>query len=130
MKAVMMLALGFSIAQAAEPTGTLTLACQGTTIIEGKQTEPVSMSISINFADRSVHGFGGGAIVKITNMDELTIDFDGTDPKAPNQVTSWDVHGNMDRVTGYVWATISLRGPAATSSMRHSLKCKPTQRIF
>jgi hypothetical protein len=86
------------------------------------------MNILINFADRTVHGFGGGAIVKITSMDELTIDFDGTDPKAP-EFARWDVHGIMDRVTGNVLATITS-GPRAAFFMRHSLKCKPTQRMF
>ena len=39
------------------PTGTLTLACEGTTKL-GEKTDPISMGIIVDFADRTVQGFG------------------------------------------------------------------------
>ena len=63
MKAVMLLALGLSVAHAAEPTGTLTLACEGTrtTTTEThdkptkvKKPEQITMGIIIDFAARTV----------------------------------------------------------------------------
>jgi len=57
-KTPLLLALvALSTAQAAEPTGTLTLACEGTTKL-GEKTDPISMGIIVDFADRTVHGFG------------------------------------------------------------------------
>ena len=59
MKAPTLLAfLGLTTAQAAEPTGTLTLACEGTTRLNYDDAdEPSSMGIIVNFAARTVTGF-------------------------------------------------------------------------
>jgi hypothetical protein len=82
--APMLLALA---AQAAEPTGTLTLACQGTVIdktdpsSEVAKPEPVSMGLMIDFTSNTVAGFErlnpvlGGAQVKIIVVDKTTIGF-------------------------------------------------------
>ena len=65
MKAPILLALlGLATAQAAEPTGTLTLACQGTRTTRGSPNtggpfdEQVSMGIIVNFTDRTINAIG------------------------------------------------------------------------
>src|SRR5260370_13220105 len=97
MKAPMLLALAalsISTAQAAEPTGTLTLACQGTMIdktdpsSEVAKPEPVTMGLMIDFSSNTVAGFEhlnpvlGGAAVKIIVVDKTTIGFSGTSAAA------------------------------------------------
>jgi hypothetical protein len=62
MKAPMLLALAalsISTAQAAEPTGTLTLACQGTVTGTGTEEKPelISMGVIVNFTTGMVQGF-------------------------------------------------------------------------
>jgi hypothetical protein len=116
-----------SIAQAAEPTGTLTLACQGTAKL-GQKTDPISKGIIVNFADRTVHGFGyPGASdrfdypVKITGMNEVIIAFHGL-----NHDASESISGSIDRVTGDVEA----RNDTPSAILVYTLKCKPTQRMF
>jgi hypothetical protein len=56
------------------------------------------MGIIVNFAARTVSGFGFP--VGITSMDDVTVAFSGSDPKAPNQVTEWTINGAIDRITG------------------------------
>jgi hypothetical protein len=127
MKAPMLLALAaLSTAQAAEPTGTLTLACEGTTKV-GEKLEPISMGIIVDFAARTVHGFGYPGLsgrfdfpVKITGMNEVTVAFHGS-----NQ-TGVSITGSIDRVTGEAEA----RTQTPDLILRYSLKCKPTQRMF
>src|SRR6516225_5010153 len=67
-------------AQAAdEPTGTLTLACEGAvTISTSEKAEPISMGIIVNFATKAVTGFaypGVDTPVKITKFDDVHIAF-------------------------------------------------------
>ena len=65
-------------AQAAEPTGTLTLACKGTvtnTTMDDAKPEQFSQGIIVNFTARTVDGFGSP--VKITDVDEVTVSFWG-----------------------------------------------------
>jgi hypothetical protein len=127
MKAPMLLALAaLSTAQAAEPTGTLTLACEGTTKV-GEKLEPISMGIIVDFAARTVHGFGYPGLsgrfdfpVKITGMNEVTVAFHGS-----NQ-TGVSITGSIDRVTGEAEA----RTQTPDLILRYALKCKPTQRMF
>jgi hypothetical protein len=58
MKTTILLALGaLSAAQAAEPTGTLTLVCEGTTKL-GEKLDPISMGIIVDFTNNTVQGFG------------------------------------------------------------------------
>jgi hypothetical protein len=118
--------LSISTAQAADPTGTLTLACEGTTKL-GEKTDPISMGIIVDFADRTVHGFGYPGFsgrfdfpVKITGMNEVTVAFHGSNQTGEN------IDGSIDRVTGDVEA----RTQTADVILRYSLKCKPTQRMF
>jgi hypothetical protein len=105
MKAPMLLALAalsISPTQAAEPTGTLTMACQGTTTAMTKtdaKPEPISMGIVVNFTAKTVEGFtypGANLLVKIYDVDETTVMFAG--PRGG----AWEISGSIDRVTGEV----------------------------
>jgi len=92
-------------AQAAdEPTGTLTLACEGTvTISTSEKSEPISMGIIVNFATKAVTGFaypGVDTPVKITKFDDVHIAFYGSNTSRLNIIS-----GVIDRVTGAVEAT-------------------------
>jgi hypothetical protein len=138
MKAPMLLVLlTISTAQAAEPTGTLTLACQGT-VTDGMQPdpkpEPVSMSITINFNAHTIAGFDAPSELKILDVNEVTIRFGSSVRSVSDrQFVEWIVGGTLDRTTGDVAAMSSAFDPktrAPTVKRDFSLKCKPTQRMF
>jgi hypothetical protein len=108
----MLLALAaLSTAQAAEPTGTLTLACQGETKeMEpqlGAKPEPISMGIILDFAARTVEGFGSDATFRIVigNITETLIDFIGDNSADLTRLYEYRIFGTIDRVTGVVEAT-------------------------
>jgi len=109
-------------AQATEP---LTLTCQGTYgpgMFEDdhRPQEPVSMGIIISLTNKTVHGFSLNEPAKIDDITETVIHFSLDHGSMP-------VRGNMDRVTGDVFAYSVL----GKSLDRHwVLKCKPTQRMF
>ena len=131
----MLLALAaLSTAQAAEPTGTLTLACQGTAtdkpdLGEAAKPEPVSMGLIIDFTTKTVAGFDrvfqsfSAGRIKITVIDSTSIVFGGTDPVGAA------IFGIVDRITGDVeaatehWNYETNKLQWATG---YSLKCKPT----
>ena len=124
---------GLSIAQAAEPTGTLTLACEGTTtntLGPDAKPEPISMSVVVNFTTRTVQGFGLlDYPVEITAMNDVIIAFGGADK--PNSVGQRSIiSGAVDLVTGELGATSAVSGTTGSVSTSYSLKCKPTQRMF
>jgi hypothetical protein len=81
-----MVTCGLATAQAAETT--LTLACKGTATAypEDVKLEPISMGIIVNFTKNTVHGFGSPGSsdyrVNITGVNEVTVAFGGSDPKA------------------------------------------------
>jgi hypothetical protein len=122
-------------AQAADTT--LTLACQGTTsdgMSENVKPEPVSMGIIVNFATRTVQGFGTpdwlDYPVKITGVNDVTVAFGGS--RDIGQI-SMSIRGTIDRVTGDVGATetsINTKTHDYTSVTNYALKCRPTQRMF
>jgi hypothetical protein len=124
----MLLALAaLSTAQAAEPTGTLTLACKGTNIVEYEATHKkvssqVTMGIIVDFQKKTVVGFtpGSDIPVMIKDVDETSISFEG---HALNVIIS----GTIDRVTGTVVASI-INGETSADSLE--LQCKPMQRMF
>jgi hypothetical protein len=78
-------ACGFATAARAQPATTLTLACKGTMTEPriDEKPEAISMGLIVNFADRTVQGFGrflapGLDIpVKITAANDTTIAFEG-----------------------------------------------------
>jgi len=85
---MLLLLAGLSIAQAAEPTGTLTLACQGTATDKTNLTEPaspkpISMGLILDFTSKTVAGFErvfpnfSAAVVKIISVDDTSIGFSG-----------------------------------------------------
>jgi hypothetical protein len=145
MKATILLLLaGLSIAQAAEPKGTLTLACQGAvsnSLAPDSKPEPISMGVIVNFAARRVEfGHEVNFPVGITDITETTISFFGHLPNDPVFFSITD--GVIDRMTGAVEAEIFRRERGGTTCdaagkrkckswmASYSLKCKPTQRMF
>ena len=116
MKAVMLLALGLSTAVAAEPTGTLTLACQGTTM-------GVSGEIIVNFNVGTVEGIRINPYLpdsaKITAVSETKVTFE-------SHGSDWTVAGTIDRVTSDVRITETV----GKYQSNYLLQCKPTQRMF
>jgi hypothetical protein len=141
MKALILLALAGSLIStvaAAEPTGTLTLACQGTTtntLEADAKPKPIAMGIVVNFTTRTVQGFGNDLLnypVEITAIKEVIIAFGGANK--PNNIGQHSmISGAIDLVTGELGATSSFwgtTGSPGTISTSYALKCKPTQRIF
>jgi hypothetical protein len=127
MRLTLLLLAGLSTVQAAEPTGTLTLACEGTEQHRKERLEPygepdaISMGIIINFANRTVEfAQFKYPTMQITDVTETTIFFYGSD-------SSVLLFGTIDRILGTVEA--EYRGPLMAASS-FSLKCKPTQRMF
>ena len=123
--------LGVIIA-AAEPTGMLALACQGTTTFMApiRRSEPVSMGIIINFADKTVQGFTHPVDfpVKITGISDTMIVFSGQGPSRPNH---FQINGSIDQVTGGIETTTDLTSDETSTLWSvSSLKCRPTQRMF
>ena len=114
----MLLALALSTAQAAEPT-TLTLACQGMETITREKA--VSTNMIINFATQTIVGLDApsNSSIKILDMDEVTIHFGGGSPE-------WKIDGDINRVTGYLYALKSCPNRACIPSSL-VLACKPKQ---
>ena len=125
--AAVMLVVGLSTAAATEPQ-TLTLACDGTitAYADARPRPPTSVSrgVLINFADRTVKGFGNPADrVKVHSVDETYISFGTEDTKTGET----SITGKLDRVTGELSAIMEYsRG----LTNMYSLKCKPAQRMF
>jgi len=106
--AMLLLFMSISIAQVAEPTGTLTLACKGTVQhgIPGpgndypKQDnpEPVAMSLVLNFINSGNSSRG--------------------------------IIATINRLTGEMEAKDIVQENGLYSTTSYELKCKPTQRMF
>jgi hypothetical protein len=132
MKAPILLAfLGLATVQAAEPAGTLTLACQGTVtdnISRDAKPEPISMGISFNFTAGTVRGFPHIGDAEITNVDDVTIVF----VASYHGHAVWGFEGAIDRVTGDLKAHWMLMNMETGNfrNVTYSLKCKPTQRMI
>ena len=87
-----------SVAQAAEPTDTLKLACSGT----ASTGQWIDMNITIDFALRTVAAFG-----HTLNMSENEghISFFGGGQSASKDAGGWSVRGGIDRVNSLLTAT-------------------------
>jgi len=125
--AAMVVVAGLSTAAAAEPK-TLMLACDGTitAYADARQRPPTSVSrgVLINFADRTVKGFGKPTDrVKVHSVDETYISF-GTEATKTGETS---ITGKLDRVTGELSA---IMGYSNGLTNMYSLKCKPAQRMF
>ena len=133
MKLAMLLALGLSVAQAAEPTGTLTLLCQGERMSRSSSDtapaqEQVSIGIIINFTDRTVKGFGGdwSFPIPIHEVNETFVTFE--DHQAGLFEAS--IIGIIEFVTRDMEAVMKLSGKTGKLENFYILQCKPTQRMF
>ena len=125
-------ALCADVTQAAEPTGTLTLACQGTVTNNTKpdaKPEQITMGIVVNFTARTVAGFTYPGLeefpVVIRDANEVLITFAGS-----NESGSSIVAGDINRVTGELWANSTMRDAQTSKivvSTSYSLQCRPTQ---
>ena len=128
MKAPILLAF-LATAQAAEPTGTLTLACNGTTTVtmhpNGPETEPISTRIVINFMTGKIDFPGVWWLPVKISVNNTTISFYGDNMDKPAEVDA--IYGTIDRITGKVEATHVNR--VARTRMEYALTCKP-QRMF
>ena len=133
MKAALLLVLATLplTAHAAEPTGALTLACEGTTRLRIDSSprspdEPSSMSVIVNFTTKTVTGLRYGDLsyddefpVAITGVNDLIVMFGGSNDGSDNPTT---ITGTIYRMTGDVYVT--WKGGAVTRT--YSLNCKPT----
>ena len=126
MKASILLALALiSTAQAAEPTGTLTLACTGTQTYQGGVgigSQQINRSIIVDFQKKSVMGLSDSRVA-ISNVDETTITLSGAD-------TGWVMNGGIDRVTGSLYAVFDQVDPTTRQtilSTSYNLQCQPAQ---
>jgi len=128
----MLLALAaLSTAQAAEPTGTLTLACRGTETDKGdagsSSSQQINIGIIVDFQKKAVLGLSGDSEpVPITSISETTISFAAIE-------TGWVMNGTLDRVTGALVAASIKSDPNTRKtilSVSLDLQCKPTQRMF
>jgi hypothetical protein len=94
---ILVLAVADRYAQAAEPT-VITLSCDGkltNTKIRNAKPEPITkVNLVVNFAERTVSF--SSHLVGIDNADAAHISFSGENNA---------VHGEIDRVTGIMWAT-------------------------
>src|SRR5262245_19622574 len=131
MKTPILIALAgllISSAQTAEPTGTLALACQGTTDQWGEQSTS-TMHLTVNLSTGTVGGFRDDADifygVTITTIDDEIVRFRGAEISGEDETY---VHGFINRISGDAHDAITrprIR-PIAVPVRNHSLKCKPT----
>jgi hypothetical protein len=132
--------VGLSTAAQAVETGTLTLACKGTTVAgseggyEGAEPEQLSMGLIFNFTAGTVEGFDLGFSqnipVKIAGINEVTVAFGGS---GRYLIGNLSMSGTIDRVTGDVGAeevVTDAKAEKVLSRTFYSLKCRPTQRLF
>jgi hypothetical protein len=129
MKAPLLLVLAglcVSTAQAAEPTATVALACNGTTT----DNTPISMSMIIDFKARTIEGDFASVPMTITDVTETSITFKGSDIGG-KAYPSYRIDGTINRLTGAMEA-VQASGPQErwTWTTSYSLKCRPTQRMF
>ena len=121
--------LGLATAQAAEPTGTLTLACQGKETDRGgvgTSSDEINIGVIVDFQKKTVLLSGDSETVPITSISETTISF------AANEI-GWVMNGTLDRVTGALVASSIKFEPSTRKtilSVSLDLQCRPTQRMF
>jgi ethanolamine utilization microcompartment shell protein EutS len=119
-------------AQAAEPTGRLTLTCKGTETEKGgarTTSEQINIGVIVDFQKKAVLGLSSsGEPVPITSISETTISFE-----IAVSAAGWVMTGTLDRVTGALVASSLKSIPSSGKtilSVSLDLKCSPTQRMF
>ena len=132
---LLLFAWGFAAAAQAQPAA-ITLACKGTATSSMPDSKPeqISMGIIVNFATRTVQGFGYPGLidypVMITAANEVTVAFRGEQKIGPS-VSS--IKGTIDRVTGDLQMTDHLfdeKQGTIRFETSYALECRPTQRMF
>jgi len=123
--------VGLPMAQAADTT--LTLACKGTVtnnIKPDAKPEQITMGIVVNFTAKQLRGFTYPGleefpvVIVIRDANEVHITFTGS-----NESGSSIVAGDINRVTGELWASSMMRDANTSNivtSTTYSLKCRPT----
>jgi hypothetical protein len=119
-------ALSMATAQAAEPTGTLTLACKGRSESgTGAGSNTISKGVILDFQTKIVSGLSHG-VANITGVTETAISFSGTEEGLV-------IKGVLDRVTGTLLASSIKSDPDSgktTSLVSYDLQCRRTERVF
>jgi hypothetical protein len=131
---ILLLLAGLSIAQAAEPRGTLTLACKGTKSettprIADESQSSISVDIIMNFGVKTVTGFPLPPVCEldqpmISEVTDRTIFFTGCSPS--DLALNYSFVGTFDRKSGALEAAFKSIGDV-TSTRNFSLKCKSTR---
>jgi hypothetical protein len=110
--AVLIAALFASAAQAAELTGTLTLACKGTEVSKGDagaNSDQINIGVIFDFQKKTVAGLSD-SLLRIIGLTETTVSFSGAEP-------DWVMNGTLDRVTRFlVAASLTVKEPDKTSA--------------
>lgn len=122
------LVLASCYAQATEAT-VISVSRDGT-IASGGRDEKQSVQVMgsvVNFADYTVSGFY--VVAHIDRADDASVSFSG-ESSAPLG-GSCAVRGDIDRVTGAVWAKTTLaKDQKIIASHNWDLVCKVTNRVF
>jgi hypothetical protein len=107
-------------AQAAEPTGTLKLACQGAQnrwTAAGIKSEQITMTLIIDFQKKTIVGFPDSDVsANIDNSDELTIVFS-------RDSGSSRFNGIIDRKKNTADA-VYMSSDTNTQDVGYALKCR------
>jgi len=119
-------ALSAAAAEAAEPAGTMALACKGRSESgTGAGSNQISKGVILDFQTKIVSGLSDGA-TKITGVSETTISFSGSE-------AGLAIKGTLDRVTGTLLASSIRSDPETrrtTSLVSYDLRCRRTERLF
>ena len=119
-------ALSAAAAEAAEPAGTMALACKGRSESgTGAGSNQISKGVILDFQTKIVRGFTDG-VAKITGVTETAISFSGTEEGSV-------IKGVLDRVTGTLIASSIKSDPntgKTTSLVSYDLQCWRRERLF
>jgi len=123
--------VGASTVSYAAETENVALACEGHThyLEADTQSLPVSLSIIVNLANRTVQGFRypEDVPIKIIKINETTIVFHGSSRQGPRAIYR-QINGGIDRVRGDAEATTDVTSwRESIASAIHSLKCTTTE---
>src|SRR5262245_61729452 len=106
----------------------LTLSCNGTMKAEEEQAKPhaiTKVGLNVNFDTGVVTGFTG-ITARIDEVNANSVLFKGTTIHPSG--TEWSVHGNINRTTGSLGATLIWFNPKTNNllmKMNYELICKP-----